>query len=134
MRHDAFRPLGISMALGAVYDAAFGVAILAFLAPSAALLGLEVPADPLYLRLDGIFLLILAGIYAAVARDPARHVAIVRVAIAGRTAGFAYFVWARSAGGAPVLTWLAIGDLAFAVAHAALLVGASRRRRSDGDA
>jgi len=119
-RNDPWRPLGVSLALGAAYDAAFGVAILIALRPAAALLGLDVPADPTYLRLNGVFLLMLAAMYAAAARAPLRYAAVVGTAIVGRTAGCALFAWVHAGGGPATFLGLAIGDLAFAVAHLAL--------------
>lgn len=122
----AWRRLGLSMALGAFYDLAFGVAILFFAAPAARLLGLALPGDPVYLRLNGVFLLILAAFYALPALDARRHAGIVGVAIAGRFAGFLYLggVWLR--GWPPAFLALALGDLGFALLHA-VLIGLARR-------
>ena len=41
---------------------------------------LDVPADPVYLDLNGVFLLILAGVYATAARQPERYRAIAPIA------------------------------------------------------
>jgi hypothetical protein len=123
---DPWRPVGVSMALGAAYDAAFGVAILAFLRPSAAVLRLDVPADPFYVRLNGLFLLMLAAVYAIAARDPARHRAIVWIAIVGRVAGFALFARAGLTGGIPTFVALGVADLGFALVHLALMRRAVR--------
>lgn len=122
----SWKAVSISMACGAAYDLVFAVAILFFTAPAAALLGLEVPQDPVYLRLNGIFLLILAGLYALPAVAPRRYSGVVVVAVAGRSLGFLYFVWAWHGGAATVFLLLGFVDLLFGLAHAALLWAAGR--------
>ena len=52
-----------SMALAAVYDLVFAVAILFATVPAARLLRLSLPDDLVYLRFNGVFLLMLAGTY-----------------------------------------------------------------------
>lgn len=112
--------VGAVLAFGAAYDAAFGIAILAFTRPSAALLRIEVPADPVYLYLNGVLLLLLAGLYAAAAREPERYRAVAPVSAAGRVLGFALFLWAWSSGRPPAFLVLGVADLAIAVATLAL--------------
>ena len=80
-------PLARALAFGAAFDGLFAVAILALTRPAAALLRIELPADPIYLYLCGVLLFILAGVYAAAARDPGRYAAVVPVSAAGRGAG-----------------------------------------------
>ena len=109
------------MACGAVYDLCFAAAILLFTAPAAGLLGLAVPADPVYLRLNGIFLLLLAGLYSLPAVAPRRYSGVVAVAAAGRTLGFLFFVGTWAIGAAPAFLVLGSVDLIFAVVHAVLL-------------
>jgi hypothetical protein len=109
------------MACGAAYDLCFAVAILFFTAPSAAILGLTVPADPVYLRLNGIFLLLLAGLYALPAAAPRRYSGVVIVAVAGRTLGFLYFALVWMAGAPTVFMFLGAIDLLFGLTHALLL-------------
>jgi hypothetical protein len=87
------------MAAGAAYDWAFALGILAFPRWSAATMGLALPPDPVYLHLNAIFLLLLGAAFLA------------RAWAEGRPAAF---------------LGLALGDLAFAVAHAALLLRARR--------
>ncbi|MBZ5640573.1 MAG: hypothetical protein LAO51_17690 [Acidobacteriia bacterium] len=118
-----------SMALGAAYDAAFAAAILAATGWAAALLRLEVPPDPVYLRLNGVFLLLLAALYLLPALDPARYRGIVAVASAGRFLGFAFLAAAWVEGRPAAFLGLALGDLVFAAAHAVLLVRAGRSGR-----
>ena len=112
------------MGAGAAYDAVFAVLILAFTAPAAAVLGLEVPADPVYLHLNGVFLLLLSGLYLLPALDPVRYQGVVAVSAAGRAVGFLFFmaVWGR--GGPDAFLATGLGDLAFAVLSAALLLRA----------
>lgn len=107
--------VGHALAFGAAFDAVFAVAILAFTRPAAALLGLVVPDDPVYLYLVAVLLSILAAVYAAAARDPERYAAVAPVSAAGRMCGFVLFAWAWS-GGRPV-AFLALGA-------ADLLIGA----------
>jgi hypothetical protein len=109
--------VGAWLAIGAAYDAVFGVGILAFTRPLASLLGLDVPADPFYLHLNGVLLLLLAGLYAAAAGQPERYRAIPPIASAGRAAGCLLFLTAWR-GGRPV-AFLVLGllDLTLGVAQ-----------------
>lgn len=111
-RAARWRLVGHAMAFGAAFDALFGAAVLFATKPAAALLRLTIPADPVFLYLNGVLLLLLAGVYTAAAREPERYGAVAPVSAAGRTAGFALFVWAWF-GGRPA-TFLALGaaDLA----------------------
>lgn len=126
MGSRAWRAVGISMAAGAAYDWAFALGILAFPGLSASALGLTLPPDPVYLRLNAILLLLLGGIYLVAASAPERHQGIVAVTAAGRLLGAAFLAQAFSAGRPAAFLWLGLGDLAFAVAHAALLLRARR--------
>jgi hypothetical protein len=129
-KSDPWRSLGVSMAFGAAYDAVFGMAIVLFLEPAAALLRLDVPADRFYVRLNGLFLLMLAAVYAAAAREPARYRVVVWTAIVGRAAGFAYFVGAGLSSGVPTFVALGVADLGFALVHLALMRRAGRHSRA----
>lgn len=114
------------MAAGAVYDLVFAGAILFATAPAAAILGLEVPEDPVYLRLNGVFLVLLAGLYFLPALDPRRYRGVVLVAACGRTLGFLYLALVWWQGRPRAFLLLALADLAFAAAHAVLLLRAAR--------
>ena len=105
------RRLGYALAFGAAYDAAFALAILLATKPAAALLGLSVPADPVFLYLNGVLLLLLAGIYAVAARAPARYRAIAPISAMGRGMGFALFVWAWAGGHPATFLGLGLADL-----------------------
>jgi hypothetical protein len=103
------------LGFGAIYDSVFGLAILAATRPVAALFGLAVPDDPLYLGLNGVFLLILGGIYGVAAFDPERFGPIAPFAAAGRVLGCALFARAWALGGPPAFLGLGLADLAIGV-------------------
>lgn len=121
MTPDArWRRVGSVLAFGAVYDLAFGVAILGFTRPAASILGLQVPSDPVYLYLCGVLLLLLAAIYAVASRDPKRYRAIAPISSGGRGLGFGLFVWAWATGRPAAFVVLGCSDLAIALATLAL--------------
>ena len=113
--------VGVSMGVGAGYDLAFAVAILCFGKEAAAILGLTFPSDPVYLRLNGVFLLLLAGLYTLPVVDPLRYRGVVAVAAAGRFLGAVFLGHSWLRGRPPVFLALAIGDLIFGTAHAVFL-------------
>ncbi len=113
-----------SMGVGAVYDLLFALAILFWTRPAAALLDLDVPDDPVYLRFNGVFLILIAGLYLLPAISPARYQGVVVVASFGRLLGFIYLGLVWWSGGAQAFGGLALADLAFAVIHGILLVSA----------
>lgn len=108
--------LGRVLAVGAIYDLLFGIAILGFTHPSASILGLSVPDDPFYLHLNGAFLLILGAVYLAASRDPGRYPAVAPIAAAGRVLGFILFAWAWRGGRPSAFLALGLADLSLAVA------------------
>jgi len=109
------------MACGAAYDLCFAVAILLFTVPAAAVLGLAVPQDPVYLKLNGIFLLLLAALYSLPALAPKRYSGVVVLAVAGRALGFLFFTWIWFGGGEKVFLLLGTADLMFSLLHGFLL-------------
>jgi len=113
-----------SMLLAAVYDFVFAIAILFFTAPAARVLGLSLPDDLVYLRFNGVFLLMLGGMYLLPAAHPRRYRGIVSIAAVGRFAGFVYLGWVWAGGGAATFAALALADLFFSLLHAVLLVRA----------
>ncbi len=121
---DRWRAVAWSMGAGAAYDLLFALAILFFTRPAAALLGLDLPDDPVYLRLNGIFLILLAGLYLLPAISPARYQGVVVVGSIGRLLGFVYLGLVWRSGGGQAFGGLALADLAFAVIHVILLVRA----------
>jgi hypothetical protein len=110
-----WRTVGIALALGSVYDLVFGVAILGFTRPAASILGLPVPGDPVYLYLNGVLLVLLAGVYAAAAREPERYRAVAPLSAGGRTIGFLLFAWAWAGGRPAAFLVLGLADLGVAV-------------------
>jgi hypothetical protein len=117
------------MALGAAYDGAFALAILALADASSALLRIPLPEDRVYFRLIGVLLVVLAALYVLPAREPRRYQGVVLVAAGGRFLGFLYLVWVWSRGAPAAFLALACGDLTLAIVHAALLRSA---RRAEG--
>ena len=111
-----WRPVGIVLGFGAAYDLAFGVAIVGFSRPAASILRLPIPDDPVYLYLNGVFLLVLGSLYAAAARQPERYFAVAHISAAGRTFGFILFLWAWMHGRPVSFLALGLGDLGLAVA------------------
>ena len=108
--------VSVALAVGAAYDAIFAVLILAFAEPVAGLLGLSLPADPIYFKLNAILLLILAALYLAAAREPERYRLVAPISGAGRVAGFVFFVWAWRGGRPPAFLALGVADLALGLA------------------
>jgi len=131
MLRDRWRVLGIVMGFGAVYDLAFGLAILLFPATAGRVLRLPLPADPIYLFLDGILLVVLAAVYALPARHPERFHPIAPIAAGGRLLGFVLFVAAWRDGRPTTFLLLGIADLALGVVTAVAWLAASRARPSD---
>ena len=115
-----WRAVGRLLAAGAVYDLVFAVAILAFTRPSAALLGLAVPDDPVYLLFNGIFLILLGALYLVAAREPQRYSAVAPVSAGGRILGFLFLTWAWLGGRPPAFLALGAADLAIGLATFAL--------------
>ena len=118
------------MRVGALYDLVFGVAILAFHRTAAGWMGLEPPSDPVFLRLNGVFLLILAGFYLLPGVAPRRYQGVVAVCIVGRFGGFVYLGSVYWGGAPPVYLGLALADLLLSLVHAVLLL----RARADASA
>lgn len=89
---------------GAAYDSAFGVPL--FLAPivTTRLFGLIVPPTgdgTLWLRLDGIFLVIVSLFYLVTARDPSRYLGNVVVCLIGKIWSVGFYLNFVMAEGAP---------------------------------
>lgn len=113
---ERWQKVRIVLAVGAAYDLAFGVAILGFTRPAAALLGLPIPDDPVYLYLNGVFLVLLAAIYAAAAREPKRYGPVAPISAGGRVVGFGLFLWAWGEGRPSSFLALGLADLGLAMA------------------
>jgi hypothetical protein len=113
---ERWRTAGIVLAVGAAYDLVFGVVILGFSRPAASILGLPIPDDPVYLYLNGVFLLLLGSLYAAAARQPEQYRAVAPISAGGRMLGFILFLWAWMEGRPVSFLVLGLGDLGLAVA------------------
>ena len=108
-----------SLAVGAVYDLAFAVLMVAAPGLPARLLGLPLPGERFYLWILAVLLAMLAALYLLAAHDPRRYSGIIAVAIAGRVAGGLAFALAAATGqGLSGLYPLAAMDLAFGLSHA----------------
>lgn len=112
-----------SLALGALYDAAFAVLMVTAPRLPARLLRLPLPPLPegtFYLWIMAVLLLMLASLYLLAAREPRRYAGVVAVAAGGRLLGGLAFV--AAAWGHPGLQGLyplAAADLGLGLAHGA---------------
>jgi len=113
----------ITMLAGAVYDAAVAAAILAAPEALAGLLRLPMPAEQIFLRFIGVFLLALALFYLLPVLHPGRYLGNVVVAAAARAMGGIFLV-AAVAGFDQPRPYLLLGaiDLGFAGIHYLSLV------------
>lgn len=112
-----------SLVLGAVYDLAFALLMVAAPGVPARILHLPLPPLPegaFYLWVLAVLLAMVAALYLLAARDTRRYSGIVAVAIAGRLLGaLAMTIAALSGPGLEGLYPLAAADAAFGLAHAA---------------
>ena len=120
----AWQRVSWSMKVGAVWDAAFAAAIFAFPERASSWLKIPLPADRLHFGLNGVLLLLLAGLYWLIALDPERRASLVAWTAVGRFLGFVYLARAWVLGAPAAVSGLAYADLALAAAHAWLLLEA----------
>lgn len=115
--------LAWSLVIGAMWDVGFGLP--ALLAPAwlSRLVGIEAPAP--VLRISGVLLLMVAGVYLVAARDPDANPGIVAIAIAGRGLGALVLAQGFYAYRSDIYALAAGADLGFGALHAWLW---SRRR------
>jgi hypothetical protein len=119
--------LQLTLLIGAVYDIGFGLGILVMPHRLASVLGLPIPEDELYLRFISVFLVGLALTYLLPAVDPERFRPVIWVAVVVRAMGFVFMAAAVALFHRPgVFLLLAAGDLAFAAARTAGLLGTAR--------
>ena len=96
--------------IGSVYDSSFGIPILFAPALLMNTMGLPMPSiGEIWLRLDGIFLIILGIIYWIMAGDPQRYLALVGVILLGKVVSIVFY-----------LTYVALGESKMLVLFAAL--------------
>jgi O-antigen/teichoic acid export membrane protein len=113
-----FRILRVTMLAGAIYDFIFGVPILVFPAVLAPIINIEMPKEEIYLRLCGVFLIMVAFFYYLAFRDLERYLGNVAVAIIGRGIGACFFFTFYFFLNYPrTFFLLGLGDLTFAVIH-----------------
>jgi hypothetical protein len=112
--------LRLSLFLGALYDLAFALLMVAAPGVPSRLLDLPLPGEAFYLWILATLLTMLAALYLIAARDTRRYSGIVAVAIGGRLAGGLVFLLAALLHGHGGLYPLAAADLAFGLIHAAL--------------
>ena len=113
-----FRILRMTMLVGAIYDLVFGVPILLFPARLAPLINLAMPKEEIYLRLCGVFLIMVAFFYYLAFRDLERYLGNVAVAIVGRGLGaFFFFIFYFFLHYPKTFFLLGLVDLTFAVIH-----------------
>ena len=116
------RRLRVSMAAGSLYDLVFAVVNLAAPGFGSWFLEIPLPADELYLRVTGVFLLAMAMFYMLPVVYPGRYLGNVLVAIAARLCGAVFFIVAALAFGRPPgFLFLGLVDLLFAVIHVVFL-------------
>ena len=82
----------ILLRIGAVYDGGMGVPLLCIPAMTTALFKLPMPVPgEIWLRLDGIFLIIVALIYLVMSMDPARYLGIIPVILLGKAGSVVFY-------------------------------------------
>jgi uncharacterized protein YjeT (DUF2065 family) len=115
------------MLFGAAYDGFFGLFILFLPAVLAKIINLNMPTEQVYLRLDGLFLVIIGIFYFLYWVDRVRFREIVFIAIAARISGFIFFfsAWAFFAQPFTFLL-LGIGDGFWGVLHFVLFKSISK--------
>jgi hypothetical protein len=108
------------MLAGSLYDGSFGVLMLAIPKAACALFGLPYPViGEIWLRLDGIFLLVMAALYVLTARDPGRYLGIVAVCLAGKVVSIAFYcTYVFGFGEAKIFLMFAALDFVFLCGHA----------------
>ncbi len=82
----------ILLRIGAAYDGGMGVPLLLLPAVTTKLFALPMPVPgEIWLRLDGIFLIILALIYLVMSQNPARYLGIIPVILLGKAASVVFY-------------------------------------------
>ena len=82
----------VLLRIGAAYDGGMGVPLLFLPAATTKLFALPMPVPgEIWLRLDGIFLIIVALIYLVMSQDPARYLGIIPVVLLGKAASVVFY-------------------------------------------
>jgi hypothetical protein len=109
--------------VGMVFDGFFGVLVMltpffSFARSMLDLVGLRPMPRDVWFELCGVFLLIMAVIYAMTARDVNRYRGNVVVAIIGKIVSVPfYLVWVWHLGGPASLAWIAVADAVMCALH-----------------
>lgn len=83
----------VVLRVGGVYDASFGVALLAFPAFLTSLMALPMPdVGVIWLRLDGIFLIVVGMIYWIMSQDPARYLGIMAMIFLAKLGSIIFYL------------------------------------------
>jgi hypothetical protein len=122
-----WKRVSVGMFLGSACDASVGAAMLIAPAWTLATMHLTPAAPETYVRLNGVFLLVLALYYAMTGMRPRAYVGNVVLAIVGRAAGCAFYFVGAVAFAEPVMFYgLGMLNLGLAALHAFTLVHAVR--------
>ena len=99
---DPLRMYRVWFYVAALYNAAWGAAVVAFPAPLSRLAGLEGAAVIPLVQVIGMMVGVFAIGYYLLAREPLRYAGLIWIALAGKTLGPAGFVYYAIAG---LLPW-----------------------------
>lgn len=122
------RPFGAWFYAAALYNAAWGTAVVVYPAPVASLAGAD--ADSFFLRAIGLFVLVYVPAYWWAARRPDAHPHLVAVAVLGKLGGALGFAWALAAGALPLVfgAVILLNDVAWLPAFVVYLRRSARLR------
>jgi len=122
--------LQYSLLFGAIYDWFFGLFILFLPSVLAKIIRLDMPAEEVYLRLNGLLFLIIGAFYFLYWLDKKSYSAVVPIAIGARTSGFLFFLVAWAVFEYPfTFLLLGIGDGIWAIIHSILLPGDRAKKK-----
>jgi uncharacterized protein YjeT (DUF2065 family) len=115
--------LQISLLLGAVYDWFFGLSLLLIPALLAKIISLEMPAEQIYLRLNGLFLIIIGVFYALYWFHREKYPAVPLIAVLARFSGLIFFTGAWALFSYPItFLLLGLGDGLWSAIHLTLIL------------
>ncbi|MBN2134509.1 MAG: hypothetical protein JW737_02140 [Acidobacteria bacterium] len=113
--------LQYSMILGGIYDIFFGLFILFIPRILAKIILLDMPLEEAYLRLNGLFLIIIGAFYILYWFKPEGNIILVKIAICARFSGVLFFFAAYFLYGYPfTFLLLGIADGIWGVVHCLL--------------
>jgi uncharacterized protein YjeT (DUF2065 family) len=113
--------LQYSMIFGGIYDIFFGLFILFIPRILAKIIALDMPAEEVYLRLNGLFLIIIGTLYIVYWFKPEKNIILVKIAIGARLSGVLFFFAAYFLYGYPfTFLLLGIADGTWGIIHCLL--------------